>query len=69
MENKTWTADSIKSNELQEGCKVKEAGTEPDILAAEMDGQIVQQKIEETEGYSISGFLLQFFFLPDPLFC
>lgn len=62
MENETWTADGIKSNELGEGIKVKEDGTEPDIVAAEMDRQIVQQKIEETEGYSISGFLLQFFF-------
>lgn len=61
VQNNTRTAESIKSNGLWEGCKVKEAGTEQDILAAEMDGQIVGQETEESEGYSISGFL-QFFF-------
>lgn len=51
---------------------MKEAGTERDILAAEMDGQIVGQETEESEGYSISGFLQVVFFLllflPDPPF-
>lgn len=42
---------------------MKEAGTEQDILAAEMDGQIVGQETEESEGYSISGFLRRFFFI------
>lgn len=43
LENNTWTAESIKSNGLYEGCKVEKDGTERDILASEMDGQIIKQ--------------------------